>query len=155
MTLPNDIHRILYLYANNQPNYLLYVCRNKIIPYKDIKINWYTLSCNSPLSVDFVDCFFHKIKWDIISRHYILDDEILYRYFDKLNWKYICMYQKLSRRFIDDNFDLMDFNSLLLNKNYPEGYIKYIINTEIGQKKLFKILYSKKRYKKILYKFLN
>lgn len=153
--LHKDIHRILYLYASNQPNYLLYVCQNDIIPYKHIRINWYSLCSEEPLHVDFIDCFFHKIKWNIISRHYLLDDDILYRYYDKLNWKYICMYQKLSKSFIHDNIDLMDINSLLLNTNYPEGYIKYIINTKIGQERLFKILYSKKRYKKILYKFLN
>lgn len=153
--LHKDIHRIIYLYASNQPNYLLYVCQNDIIPYKDIKINWFSLCSESPLRVDFVDCFFYKIKWNIISRHYYLEDNILYRYFDKLNWKYICMYQKLSSTFIQDNMDLIDFNYLLLNKHYPEGYIKYIINTRIGQEKLLKILNSKKRYKKIWHKFIN
>lgn len=153
--LPNDIHRILYLYSMNNPNYLLYVSKNKIILYHEIKINWFILCCENPLSIEFVDHFFYKIKWNIISRYYLLDTKILYRYYDKLNWKYICMYQNLSNSFIQENIDLMDFNSLLLNKNYPEGHIKNIINKRIGEEKLFKILNSKKRYKKILYKFLN
>lgn len=155
MHIPNDIHRIIYLYAYNQPNYLIYVCQNNIIPYKNIKINWYLLCSENPLSVEFIDCFFYKIKWNIISKHYQLNDDILYRYYDKLNWKKVCMYQKLSTSFINDNLDLIDVNSLLLNRNYPEGFIKYFINTKIGQDKLFKILYSKKRYKKIWYKFLT
>lgn len=155
MTLPNDIHRIIYQYASNQPSYLLYVCLNKIIPYKQIYINWYSLCNQSPLSVDFIDCFYYKIKWNIISRHFDLEDAILYRYFDKLNWKYICMYQRLSHHFIFENIDLMDIDCLLLNQNYKEGYIKYIINTKIGQEKLLKVLRSKKRHKNILYKFLN
>lgn len=150
---PNDIHRIIYIYAKNEPNYLLYVCNNKIIPYKDIKINWYSLCKKNPLSVEFIDCFFYKIKWNILSQYYYLDDKILYRYYDKLNWKYICMYQELSDSFIEDNIDLMNFDSLLLNKNYPDGYIKFILNTRISEKKIYNILHSKKRYKNILYKY--
>lgn len=149
---PNDIHRIIYLYASNQPNYLLYIYKNNIVPYKDIKINWFSLCKKNPLNVDFIDSFYYKIQWDIISRHFYLDDNILYRYFDKLNWKYICMYQNLSFNFIEDNIDLIDFDSLLLNKNYQDGYIKFLLNKKIGEKKLIKILYSKKRYKNILYK---
>lgn len=155
MTLPIDIYSILHLYLNNEPNYLLYVYINNIIQYNKIKINWYKLSTDTPLTVDFIDCFFYKIKWSVISRYYILEDDVLYRYYDKLNWKYICMYQKLSNTFILDNLDLIKFDSLLLNKNYSNGYIKYIMNTKIGQDKLIKILGSKKRYKNILYKYLN
>jgi len=154
MDLPKDLERIILSYVSNEPNVLVYIRQNNIIPYKKIKINWYELSICSPLTVDFIDCFFNKIKWDMISKYYILDDLILYRYYDKLNWNYVCRYQKLSMSFIIDNADLIDFNSLLLNRNYPVNYIRDYIRTREGQEKLYKILKSKRRYKKIFDSFI-
>lgn len=150
-----DIVRLLYLYSSNNPNFLIYILKNNIMEYGKIYINWFELAYEEPLSVEFIDCFYSKVRWNIISKYYRLDDKILYRYFDKLNWRYICRYQKLSMEFITDNSDLIDYNSLLLNNNYPVNYIKDYIRTREGQKKLIKILRSKHRYKDILYKYLD
>jgi len=154
MDIPKDLKRIILSYVSNEPNILVYIKKNNIIPYNKIIINWYELSISSPLTVEFIDCFFNKIKWDMISKYYILDDLILYRYYDKLNWNYVCRYQKLSMSFIIDNADLIDFNSLLLNRNYPVNYIRDYIRTREGQEKLYKILKSKRRYKKIFDSFI-
>ena len=154
MDIPKDLKRIILSYVSNEPNILVYIKKNNIIPYNKIIINWYELSISSPLTVEFIDCFFNKIKWDMISKYYILDDLILYRYYDKLNWNYVCRYQKLSMSFIIDNADLINFDSLLLNRNYPVNYIKDFIRTKEGQEKLYKILKSKRRYKKIFDSFI-
>jgi len=149
--IPNDIIKIIYLYSSNDQNFLIYVKENNIIPYNKIYINWYELSYNNILSIDFIECFYSKIRWNIISRYKIIDDNILYRYYDKLNWNYVSEYQYLSLDFIENNIDLININKLLINLNYPREYIKKILLVKYGEDKLIKILRSKKRYKKILY----
>jgi hypothetical protein len=149
--LPKDLLGILYNFSYNNPNYLIFIKKNKII--NDIQINWYDMCIDEYISFEFIILFENKIKWNLISQFFYLDELILYKYHDKLNWKYVSKYQYLSIDFIKENLDLIDLKSLLSNENYPEGYILEIIRKDDLERKVLKMLKSKKRYKKLIYMF--
>jgi|TARA_B100001971_G_scaffold17547_1_gene13640 DNA modification methylase len=114
-------------------------------------INCYQLCRQSILSLEFVDLFYNQIKWDVISRYTLLDEAILYKYHNKLNWRYISLYQNLSLSFILYNYDWLHEKKLKHNKNFSKKFIQDIILKRKGDKFMFKLINSNKRYKKLKY----
>ncbi len=149
--LYDDLISVLFDYTCNNSSFLIYIKKNHFNISKNMNINCYQLCRQSILSLEFVDLFYNQIKWDVISRYTLLDESILYKYHKKLKWKYISLYQNLSLNFILYNYHWLYEGKLKHNKNFSKKFIQDIILKRKGDKFMFKLIHSNKRYKKLKY----
>ena len=151
--LHDDLMSLLFDFTCNNPCFLIYFKKNFNFKNKLKRINCYELSNDRVLSLEFIELFYNQIKWDVISRYTLLDESILYKYYEKLNWKYISLYQNMSFDFIMINYDFLYEKKLKHNKNYSKDFIQNIIYKKRGDKFMFKIVHSNKRYSDLKYHY--